>query len=327
MTLTTINIPLHLPENLHLTPDQLKIELATFFYKEYNLTPQQAGKLVGLNEADCEFLRVHLFEPGIFRTKEWATKAGSEMSNLLTVYQELVAIKEVARQFQGISQIVYLMCFELERSLVWMTTPFEFISEDTWNQIPGTERRLLLEIRGHAQTAKRNNELLQDILSIEIGKLEFNFGEISLREMIEAVFDELDVFKGSFELEFEIPDNLPNIWVDKHRIHQALFSFISNIVMSKNLKIKLTVEYDGGQWISIIIADNGDGFPVDHMEHFWRRPMSFADLKRGVGNIGRFEIAFGEYIIEKNGGDVKFEHQVGIGSTITIKLPACQNAS
>jgi signal transduction histidine kinase len=323
-----IEIPLHLPENLKLTPDQLKIELATYFYKEYNLTPEQAGKIVGFNEEDRDFFRGLLFEPGVFQTKEWATKAKSELSNLLNVYRELVAIKEVSRQFHALNQVVYLMCFGLERSLVRMMTPFEIISEDTWNQLPKMDRELLFEIRGQIQQAQRNIDTLQDILGIETGKLDLNFGEVSLREVIEAVLAELEKVKGIFEIQCEVPDNLPTIWVDKDRVNQALFNFISNIYIKGKLKIDLSVGYEGGQWVSISIADNGDGIPVDYMEHFCRRPMTLADLKRGVNNIGRFEIALGEYIIEKQGGSVKYEHQPGFGSTVTIQLPiAHQRAS
>lgn len=319
---TTINIPLHLPENLQLTPDQLKLELATYFYKEYNLTPQQAGKMVGFSEADCEFLRMHLFEPEIFRTKEWVTKAGSEMSSLLQAYQEWMATKEVTKQFQAICQIVDRICFELETSLSFIAAPFEFMPEDTWDPMSEAGRRFLLYTPSYLRGAKRNLAMLRDILNIETGKLDLTFSAVGVAEIIKAVSTELDKVKETVKFVYEIPDGVPDIWVDKEKIQQALLNFILNAtVIGSKLSVHIAVDHDGSQWVRVVITDNGGGIPVDYIEHFCRKPASLG------GSIGRLEIALGEYVIEKQRGNIKFEHQPGIGTTITTQLPIYQNAS
>jgi signal transduction histidine kinase len=76
-----------------------------------------------------------------------------------------------------------------------------------------------------------------------------------------------------------------------------------------------------GNWVAIEVADSGIGIRPEHreriFERLWRGDVSRSRASGGAG-LG---LALVSEIVERHGGQVYIESDVGLGSTFTVRLP------
>jgi signal transduction histidine kinase len=108
---------------------------------------------------------------------------------------------------------------------------------------------------------------------------------------------------------------------DRHRLDSALDAIIENAVKATSVAdgVSIVGRSDGNVAV-IEISDTGVGMSAEALEHvferFWSRPMS-PDIRRGSG-LG---LPIVTAIVEAHGGAVSLVSTVGLGTTVTIRLP------
>jgi signal transduction histidine kinase len=108
---------------------------------------------------------------------------------------------------------------------------------------------------------------------------------------------------------------------DRHRLDSGLDAIIENAVRATSAAdgVSITGRADGNVAV-IEISDTGVGMPADALEHvferFWSRPMS-PDVRPGSG-LG---LPIVTAIVEAHAGTVTLASTVGLGTTVTIRLP------
>jgi signal transduction histidine kinase len=119
------------------------------------------------------------------------------------------------------------------------------------------------------------------------------------------------------------------IEVCRDRLLQALVNILSNALESLADKegagrVLVDVQADGGQCLSLTIADTGAGMDAAQVESATKR---FRSLKKGKGGIG-LGLPLAVKIIEReHGGRLEIESTVGVGTTVMIELPVEREAS
>lgn len=116
-------------------------------------------------------------------------------------------------------------------------------------------------------------------------------------------------------------DSLPEVVGDRHQLAQVFQNLLSNAIKfrapGRALEVHITVQPDGDCW-RFVVADNGVGIPHEARERifgmFQRAPEAVAP---GMG-IGLATI---RSIIERHGGSVGVESEVGVGSRFWFTLP------
>ena len=114
-------------------------------------------------------------------------------------------------------------------------------------------------------------------------------------------------------------DSLPDtIWSDSYQIRQALVNLLTNAVhaVGSEGSISISLE-DLDDQLAITVRDNGEGIPRENLDKIFEPFFSTKSLGEGTG-LGLF-VTRG--IIEKLGGSIEVESEIGQGASFCIRLP------
>jgi polar amino acid transport system substrate-binding protein len=115
---------------------------------------------------------------------------------------------------------------------------------------------------------------------------------------------------------------------NKQRLEQVFINLLQNACQAlpdPECKITLTVEAPTrpDQPIRVLIRDEGIGIPPDHLPLL---TMPFFTTQRARGGTGLgLSISLG--ILKEHGGDLAFESQPGVGTTVIVTLPTRRDSS
>jgi signal transduction histidine kinase len=115
--------------------------------------------------------------------------------------------------------------------------------------------------------------------------------------------------------------SLSLVVADFNQLVQVIINLILNAVQSMKEGGRLTINSseDNGL-VKIYISDTGNGIPPENMEKLFTPFFTTKEDVKGVG-LG-LAISYG--IIERHGGRIEVQSEVGKGSTFTVVLPAYQ---
>ncbi len=178
------------------------------------------------------------------------------------------------------------------------------------------------------------NDVL-DLSKIEAGKMELQFDEVNIIEIINSVMSTaVGLVKDKpIKLGAILPDSLPIISADGTRIRQVLLNFLSNAAKfteegSITVKAVETLSPDGNPEIMVTVTDTGDGIaPGDRDKLFV--PFSQVDDSptRKTGGTG-LGLSICRSFMEMHKGRIGLLwSEVGKGSTFFFSLPIQQKAA
>ena len=185
--------------------------------------------------------------------------------------------------------------------------------------------------QGLRNSASNLYRLLENLLQwarLQRGLIPFNPKAIHLRSMIdESIAIALEPAKNKgIELTYTIPDEL-NVYADTYMLQTVIRNLVSNAMKftSKGGKISLSAKTNGDNSIEISIADTGIGMNKSMIENLFR-----PDVQTGrPGTEGEPSSGFGlllcKEFIEKHGGKIGVESEVGNGSAFYFTIP-CEEA-
>jgi signal transduction histidine kinase len=172
--------------------------------------------------------------------------------------------------------------------------------------------------------------LVNDILDqakIEADRMEFSIAPFALQEVVRGVASTaVGLLKDKpVRLYQEIEPDLPKVRGDEFRTRQALLNLVSNAVkFTPQGSITIAcfrVEMDGVPMVQVSVTDTGIGIPRDKLdiifEPFQQLDSNAARQYEGTG-LG---LPISRKLIEKQGGRMWVESEVGVGSTFSFVLP------
>jgi len=194
-----------------------------------------------------------------------------------------------------------------------------------------TEDRLM-EYTGYIQDGAEHllhivNEIL-DLSKIEAGRYELEEGPVSLRdvvlrarEMVSGLAQARNVTVRTSGLE----NSEIKAYADERALLQVVLNLLSNAVKYGRVGCEVNVvvsDPDADDGISIVISDAGDGIPPERMDYiltpFGRLGNNDAYKSGGTG-LG---LPIVKSLIDMHGGSFEIDSTVGVGTTVTVKLPA-----
>ncbi|OGN96366.1 MAG: hypothetical protein A2Y89_00060 [Chloroflexi bacterium RBG_13_51_18] len=111
----------------------------------------------------------------------------------------------------------------------------------------------------------------------------------------------------------------PLVVADFNQLVQVIINLIVNAVQSMKEGSRLTIKTSqNDSWVRISVIDTGYGIPPENMDKLFTPFFTTKEDVKGVG-LG---LAVSHGIIERHGGRIEVESEVGKGSTFTIVLPA-----
>ncbi len=176
------------------------------------------------------------------------------------------------------------------------------------------------------------NELL-DLARIEErrGK-DFVFELLDVGPLVQQVIADFGVPAGQLPPRLELPHQACRVRADQKKLMQAVRNIVSNahkyspaggqIMVSLLQETCLEADATSVQWVGIRVQDHGMGMTPEQtariFERFYR-----ADTTGNIPGTG-LGMSLVKEIIELHCGDVEVHSEVGVGTTVTLWLPATE---
>lgn len=178
------------------------------------------------------------------------------------------------------------------------------------------------------KNASRMQTLIDDILeltAIEGGNVQLREGAVELHALVNDVISSLasKAFTHGITIVNEVPPDSV-VRADTRRLEQMLTNLIDNGIKFGRENGTVTVQFKRAGQDKIIVADNGEGIPAQHLERLFERFYRVDRARsRDLGGTG-LGLAIVKHLALLHGGEVTVESEVGKGTTFTIHLPRGQ---
>ena len=164
------------------------------------------------------------------------------------------------------------------------------------------------------------NEIL-DLSRVEAGEISIKKAPIDLKKLCSDI---KQIFKfrcpSTVELTWTEPDMPITMNTDENRLTQIFSNLISN-ALKHTTRGSIRYGYriiDEGQNIEFYVSDTGSGIAPEFIDHIFETYTSQdAEQQKGFG-LG---LALCRIIVEKMGGSIRVESELGKGSTFTFSMP------
>ena len=255
-----------------------------------------------------------------------ATQAELEQRVEERTAQLQMAYKDLQKASRSKDEFLAAMSHEFRTPLTSILGLSEALQSDHFGVL---NQRQLKGIQTIEKGGQRLNELINKVLDytrIQTGHLELKKDRYNLNELcmisLEAVKKQAKEKNQALEF-LGTPENI-QIYLDKHRIQQALNNLLDNAIKftPPDGAIQLSTAYDPqNETVQISISDSGIGIQHNDFEKIFQ-PFVQADsrLSREYNGSG-LGLALVKSLVEMHGGRVEVHSVFGQGSTFTIVLP------
>lgn len=175
--------------------------------------------------------------------------------------------------------------------------------------------------------AERLSRLVDNVLdfaAIERGAKRYHPRPDDLRAVVVASVDaaRAALEQAQMEVECDLQDDLPQVWIDREAIGQVLTNLLSNALKygadGRWVRVRL---HEVGHQVELSVADRGIGIALDEVprvfDDFFRSTDPAVRRTKGTG-IG---LAIVRYIVEAHGGTIAVESAPRRGARFVIHLP------
>ena len=269
-------------------------------------------------------------EPGVIqqfvRGKErfYRPRAVSILDNQKQTAGIILILHDVTQQLQQDEMkkgVISTVSHQLKTPLTSIRMAIHLLLEGKIGELTPKQEDLLLAAREDADRLHTILEELLDISRIESGKAQMDFRPLSPHSMVlEAVepFRSVALNRG-VTLSVNLPDDLPEVWVDMTRITHVFANLLSNALKYTPAggKVDLTAQAEE-EFVRFKVTDTGIGIPDEYLPHifeqFFRAPNQTAETGAGLG------LAITKEIVVAHGGNVSVESREGVGSTFIFTV-------
>ena len=207
------------------------------------------------------------------------------------------------------------------------------------NAVIGFSELLEQEIFGELNTKQRTyvknvlvsgRHLLQlvndilDISKVEAGRMDLTYERTPIGSIVDVVRNVITAVaaKKGIELDVDMPQSLPDVFIDPGRIKQVLYNLIANAIKftPRGGTVRVSARADA-KHVVVLVADTGVGIAKEDLPRLFREfeqlPQPGGARPEGTG-LG---LALTRRLVELHGGKVAVESELGKGSTFSVYLP------
>jgi len=176
-----------------------------------------------------------------------------------------------------------------------------------------------------SKNASRMHGLIDDILeltAIEGGNVQLRLAPVELAELVNEVNTSL-ASKASAQGMTVVNEVTPGtvVFADTRRLERMLANLIENGIKFGREHGTVTIKHETGKRDKIIVEDNGEGIPAQHLERLFERFYRVDRARsRDMGGTG-LGLAIVKHLAILHGGEVTVTSEIGKGTAFTLHLP------
>ena len=168
------------------------------------------------------------------------------------------------------------------------------------------------------------NDIL-DLAKIEAGKMPLHLEEVSLRDVVGEVAQQIEPMVRKKQLEFviDIGNECPALYTDRTKVRQVLLNLLSNAAKFTNRgRIAVIARcVPTGDGVRIDVADTGIGIHERDLQAIWEDFRQVDQSRtREYGGTG-LGLSITRKLLDRLGGSVSVRSNYGEGSMFSVTLP------
>jgi len=176
-----------------------------------------------------------------------------------------------------------------------------------------------------ARESKRLQALVEDLMSlsrIEAVKHDLPATVFDLGPSIDSLISGMQSLHGKERITWDRAALPMRVRGDEQQVDQLTRNLIENALKygAKNKPVRVSLQQNDGVFL-LRVADEGEGIAPEHLPHLTRRfYRTDPGRSRAEGGTG-LGLAIVKHIVERHRGKLDIESKVGVGTTVTVRLP------
>jgi PAS domain S-box-containing protein len=239
------------------------------------------------------------------------------------VLRDITQEQEVA---QAKNEFISIVAHELRTPMTSIKGYTDLMLQGAMGELSDGQQHFLTIIKSNVdRLATLVNDML-DISRIEAGRIRLELASLQLEGLVREVCDSVaeTIRERGLTLDIHLPTVLPAIDTDRNRVIQVLVNLLSNAYRYTPTGGTITVsayQVDGAMQVDV--ADTGIGIAEKDQEKifeaFYRADHPMVNQQTGTG-LG---LPIVRSLIQKLGGKLWLQSELGKGSTFSFTLPLC----
>ncbi len=319
---------------LHLNPAWERVlglsrsELMSRPFVEFVHPDDVAGTLAaaaGLGEGDVviSFENRYRTAAGGWRWISWNSTADVEAGLIYAVARDITERKELERVKD---ELISVVSHELRTPLTSIRGALGLVLGGALGGVePRVERLLRIAAENGERLVRLVNDML-DIQKIESGRLELRSQSLPVESVVRRALGAFASYAQTFEVHVTLTSDTPDVMVraDPDALAQILDNLMSNAAKFSApggaIRVDVTRRDES---VRISVADDGQGIPAAFQDHVFERfAQADTSTSRDKGGLG---LSICKALVERHGGSIGFDSEVGRGTTFWFDLPVFAN--
>jgi signal transduction histidine kinase len=254
--------------------------------------------------------------------RQVAIASRDEVGRLSRAFNEMILRLKEARQVQ--TDFVANVSHELRTPLTSIKGTVETLRDGAVDDV-AVRDHFLATVEGETDRLIR---LVNDLLllsRVDSEALQLHVRPLDLEEVARVAVERLVPLAQAREVtvEVEASPGLPRVLVDPDRLAQVLVNLLDNAIKYSPTGETVTVRVDqAGDRLQVQVQDRGPGIPAVELERVGERfYRSDKARSRAAGGSG-LGLSIARALVEAHGGELYVKSTEGLGTVVTVALPA-----
>jgi two-component system sensor histidine kinase GlrK len=246
-----------------------------------------------------------------------------EIADLARAFNSMSASLDELNRFRA--EMMQHISHEIRMPLQSILSAHYLLTKKADAPVSEPQLKLLNGIRENVQKIADFSNQFLDLSKVEAGMMQYNARPIDLATLVKPIVDDSALLAAGKEITLSFVASVtPPVLIDPDRSTEIFGNLINNALKytQPGGKIDVSVGTTPGGGVQVAVRDTGPGIPKEDLPKiftkFYRTNTAVKGGHRGTG-IG---LAFVKALVGGQGGRVRVESTVGVGSTFIVEFPA-----